>query len=210
MTDDTATMTASDGKSTSALCVDPWPKNLPYWNYCKRKYTSKCLKYFNKKCFRCGFSTHESKDCPNYTRFERMMCETCRRGFHRICRYSEIIELSKNDRTETEDKEERQYVGPTIVMTKEKWFKSVENISPQKESPSNSPIEDSESLNAFDVMQNKVRRLYEVNARPSQTGPVEARTGPDNKQDRSFKLLLCFLFATIAWYIGIMYDWRDD
>ena len=48
MTDDTATVTASDGKSTLTFCVDPWPKNLPYWNYSKRKYTSKCFKYFSE------------------------------------------------------------------------------------------------------------------------------------------------------------------
>ena len=124
MTDYTATVTAS-GILTS--CVDPWPKNLPYWNYSKCKYTAKCFKYFTGRCFRCGHNTHSSKNCPYYKRFEMTMCETCYRGFHRICRYNQIVELSKRDRTETEDMEEKQYIGPT----KEEWF----NPNPRGQGP---------------------------------------------------------------------------
>ena len=110
------------------------------------------------------------------------MCETCRRGFHRICRYSEIVELSKENRTETGDNEEKQDVGPSTVMTKEQWSQPVENSSPLTE--------------------------IDVDVRPSRTGPV---IGPDDRrEDRRVKMsLLCLLFAIYVWYIGVMYEWRD-
>ena len=133
------------------------------------------------------------------------MCETCRRGFHRICRYSEIVKLSKEVRTETEDNEEKQDVRPTIVMTKEQWFQPVENGSHLTESHSNSLIERSEILSPSDVMRNEARHLYEVDVRPSRTGPV---TGPDDRrEDRRVKMsLLYLLFAIYVWYIGVMYE----
>ena len=203
MTDDKQTISG-----TLTFSIDPWPKNLPYWNNRKCKYTSKCFKYFSGRCFRCGSTMHTSKNCPYYKRFERTMCETCRRGFHRICRYSEIVELSKENRTETGDNEEKQDVGPTTVMTKEQWSQPVENSSPLTESRSNSPIERSETLSPSDVMRNEARHLYKVDVRPSRTGPV---TGPDDRrEDRRVKMsLLCLLFAMYVWYIGVMYEWRD-
>ena len=91
-------------------------------------------------------------------------------------------------------------------MTKEKWSQPVENSSPLTESRSNSPIERSEILSPSDVMRNEARHLYEVDVRPSRTGPV---TGPDNgREDRRVKMcLLCLLFAVFVWYV--MYEWRD-
>ena len=203
MTDDKQTISG-----TLTFSVDPWPKNLPYWNNSKCKYTSKCFKYFSGRCFRCGNTMHSSKNCPYYKRFERTMCETCRRGFHRICRYSEIVELSKENRTETGDNEEKQNVEPTTVMTKEQWSQPVENSSPLTESRSNSPIERSETLSPSDVMRNEARHLCKVDVRPSRTGPV---IGPDDRrEDRRVKMsLLCLLFAIYVWYIGVMYEWRD-
>ena len=93
-------------------------------------------------------------------------------------------------------------------MTKEKWSQPVENSSPLTESHSNSPIERSKILSPSGVMQNEARHLYEVDVRPSQTGPV---TGPDDRrEDKRVKMsLLCLLFAMYVWYIGVMYEWRD-
>ncbi len=80
---------AADGKmKKKPSFVAPWPENCPYLSKNGNSLSKEIETYFLGHCYKCGFSSHNAKDCIKYQDKGTVLtlCLTCRQGFHTECR----------------------------------------------------------------------------------------------------------------------------